>query len=759
LRLFSASSELESHSQVCCKLEGDKSVVLYPPTNRSSRRSALTEAVRVSSVTEKQVFAFDYVYGDDPDHPERNTQAHVFSDLGSIVLDNAFAGFNCSLLAYGQTGAGKCFAEDTPLLMADGSRRMVQHIQASDALLGDDGAPRTVLPGSLVRGKARLRQIVTDEHHTERLVVNSEHILVLAVPEGPSPVAQSADGSFQFSCWTINKHNTLQREQRSFTSFDAASSARDSWQPLLWEVSVRVFLNEDGLPLEHPQHVCQEARDACRMYQPAAPISFPLEQQGALREAITAATSLQPSEQLLHETAWAIGAWIAATPATPAPAACPFEPSAFHHILSFLSLDSSRHLLSPTDQQPSALLRDAPSIRQHLLAGCLSACEEEEATWPTEHLADLTYLARSLGLRVQTVQSELPVERTPCTLSGTAMDSHPLSQFKQARFTKTSSLAADPSHCFAFTLVDWCPPHSSSPLQPYYGFAVDGNQRFLTADFLVTHNSHSMMGYKPEDTIQHATADADTTGFIPRLCSALFAKISSNTNANLTHTIEVSYLEIYSEKIHDLLNAKQSREKENLQVRQHPKKGPYVEGLTIVPVKSYSQLEGFMQAGNAERTVGATNLNERSSRSHAVFTIIFTATHTDKEVKLSSDVVSKIQLVDLSGSERAEFSGATGTRLKEASQINKSLSTLGRVVSALALKSQAERASSHASPSKRQSVSEDVSDPHFVPFRDSVLTWLLKESLGGNAKTLMIACVSVQKHAMRFCESHSLANS
>lgn len=130
------------------------------------------------------------------------------------------------------------------------------------------------------------------------------------------------------------------------------------------------------------------------------------------------------------------------------------------------------------------------------------------------------------------------------------------------------------------------------------------------------------------------------------MCCELFARINENTNPNLSYKVEVQYLEIYSEKIQDLLD----RTKRNLTVRQHPKLGPYVDGLTTVPVKSWSELETQINKGNEERTVAATQMNEKSSRSHAVFTINFTTTHLDREVKLSSNIVSKIQLVDLAGS-------------------------------------------------------------------------------------------------------------
>nr|XP_020041686.1 kinesin-like protein KIF1B isoform X4 [Castor canadensis] len=131
-----------------------------------------------------------------------------------------------------------------------------------------------------------------------------------------------------------------------------------------------------------------------------------------------------------------------------------------------------------------------------------------------------------------------------------------------------------------------------------------------------------------------------------------------------------------------------------------------------------------MDAGNKARTVAATNMNETSSRSHAVFTIVFTQKKHDSETNLSTEKVSKISLVDLAGSERADSTGAKGTRLKEGANINKSLTTLGKVISALA------------------EVSKKKKKTDFIPYRDSVLTWLLRENLGGNSRTAMVAALS-----------------
>lgn len=125
------------------------------------------------------------------------------------------------------------------------------------------------------------------------------------------------------------------------------------------------------------------------------------------------------------------------------------------------------------------------------------------------------------------------------------------------------------------------------------------------------------------------------------------------------------------------------------------------------------------------RTVAATSMNAVSSRSHAIFNIIFTQIKT--ELNLKSEKVSKISLVDLAGSERAGKSGTTGDRLKEGANINKSLTTLGLVIKALV---------------ERSGADAKTKSPIFVPYRDSVLTWLIKDNLGGNSKTIMIATLS-----------------
>ncbi|XP_062420238.1 kinesin-like protein KIF16B isoform X14 [Pungitius pungitius] len=217
-------------------------------------------------------------------------------------------------------------------------------------------------------------------------------------------------------------------------------------------------------------------------------------------------------------------------------------------------------------------------------------------------------------------------------------------------------------------------------------------------------------------------------GLIPRFCEGLFSRIAAATRWDeASFRTEVSYLEIYNERVRDLLRRK-STQTYNLRVREHPKDGPYVEDLSKHLVQNYSDVEELMEAGNINRTTASTGMNDVSSRSHAIFTINFTQAKFDAE--MPSETVSKVHLVDLAGSERADATGATGVRLKEGGNINKSLVTLGNVISALADMTQ----DGVNTNLKRKSV--------FVPYRDSVLTWLLKDSLGGNSKTIMIATVS-----------------
>ncbi|KAF5126006.1 Kinesin-like protein KIF1C [Metarhizium anisopliae] len=221
----------------------------------------------------------------------------------------------------------------------------------------------------------------------------------------------------------------------------------------------------------------------------------------------------------------------------------------------------------------------------------------------------------------------------------------------------------------------------------------------------------------------------DQPGLIPRTCEDLFERIDAahNENSNIAYNVRVSYFEVYNEHVRDLLvPVNPNAPPHYLKIRESPTEGPYVKDLTEVPVRSINEILRYMKNGDQSRTTASTKMNDTSSRSHAVFTIMLKQIHHDMETDETTERSSRIRLVDLAGSERAKSTEATGARLREGSNINKSLTTLGRVIAALA-----------DPKALRSGKRKDI-----VPYRDSILTWLLKDSLGGNSKTAMIACIA-----------------
>jgi len=227
--------------------------------------------------------------------------------------------------------------------------------------------------------------------------------------------------------------------------------------------------------------------------------------------------------------------------------------------------------------------------------------------------------------------------------------------------------------------------------------------------------SYSMVGY------------GEDKGIVPQAMEEMFKRIQNNKDPNIKFVVEASMMEIYNERVKDLFNPDNEKSHPNgLKVRDHPQTGPYVEDLSRALIKSYDEFQNLLTEGNAVRTVAATQMNATSSRAHTVFQIVLTMTTYDEETKKSSSKTSKINLVDLAGSERLSKTGASGQQMKEGIGINKSLTALGNCIEKLA---------------KKANIKKGGKEVH-VPYRDSVLTWLLKESLGGNAKTIMIAAIS-----------------
>ena len=222
--------------------------------------------------------------------------------------------------------------------------------------------------------------------------------------------------------------------------------------------------------------------------------------------------------------------------------------------------------------------------------------------------------------------------------------------------------------------------------------------------------THTMMGKRDCPEMR---------GIIPRLCRDLLAKTTAQKA--IKFKITISYIEIYNEMVRDLLTPK--RRTDSLRVRQDPVTGTYVEDLSVHDVVTEADILKLMSLGDTHRTVAETKMNHSSSRSHAIFKLNVSQIPVDAENEKDGSKSSKLNLVDLAGSERVASSGAEGINFKEATKINLSLSTLGRVIDALA------------------DLANSVKGA-FPPYRDSMLTWILSDSLGGNSKTAMIAAVS-----------------
>jgi hypothetical protein len=296
--------------------------------------------------------------------------------------------------------------------------------------------------------------------------------------------------------------------------------------------------------------------------------------------------------------------------------------------------------------------------------------------------------------------------------------------------------------------------------------ALDGyNCSILAYGQTGSGKSYSMMG--PEGGSANNT-DETELGLVPRMCKRLFDLSQSEASKRVLHSVSCSYLEIYNEQVFDLL-ASPSQANTNtsgsgsakLRVREHPSEGVYVENLQSIEVKCYEDIMQLLQRGGQERRVAAHVLNKFSSRSHAILMLNLRTAgrsessisqykpptspqqrqHQQRQQQQRQQLVarrSKIFLVDLAGSERAKSTCCTGERLREASSINKSLSTLSEVIMLLARQGKRDQAVGEKDHEGRPS-------SHVLPYRNSVLTMLLRASLGGrhgNCRTTLLATIS-----------------
>ncbi|KAF6041292.1 hypothetical protein EB796_000454 [Bugula neritina] len=218
--------------------------------------------------------------------------------------------------------------------------------------------------------------------------------------------------------------------------------------------------------------------------------------------------------------------------------------------------------------------------------------------------------------------------------------------------------------------------------------------------------SYTIMGYEPN------------LGLVPQVCSNLFTQINNRGKSDVSYEVTFSMLEIYNEEVRDLLSLERGKVKRSLTLRErHDRTGFFADGLTVRPVADYQAIKASLAEGDRNRSLAATRMNETSSRAHTIVTVQLRQNFPGNITKFAA-----INLVDLAGSERQSQTGAIGDRFKESTNINKSLTSLGNVLEAL--------------------VKKQAGKKVHVNFRDSKLTMLLKNALGGNSKATMVATIS-----------------
>uniref|UniRef100_A0A914D3Z4 Kinesin-like protein n=1 Tax=Acrobeloides nanus TaxID=290746 RepID=A0A914D3Z4_9BILA len=265
---------------------------------------------------------------------------------------------------------------------------------------------------------------------------------------------------------------------------------------------------------------------------------------------------------------------------------------------------------------------------------------------------------------------------------------------------------SNPPKCFTFDSVY---DENSKQIDLYYETFRDLVDSVLNG-FNGTIFAYGQTGTGKTFTMEGVRDDTELRGVIPNAIDHIFRHIAQSNNQQ--YLVRASYLEIYQEEIRDLLD---KNSKNRLELKERPDIGVYVKDLSSFVTKSAQEVHHIMSVGHSNRSVGRTNMNEHSSRSHAIFIVTVECCETGPDGE-NHIRVGRLNLVDLAGSERQAKTGAIGERFKEATKINLSLSALGNVISALV-----DGKSSH------------------VPYRDSKLTRLLQDSLGGNSKTVMVA--------------------
>ncbi|KAG9390663.1 Kinesin motor domain [Carpediemonas membranifera] len=701
-----------NHNKVFVVEEQTNALTVTPPSRTSRSR-------------QPREFTFDKVF------PPLATQEEVFQQVAYPIVAAAIRGIPGALMAYGTTGSGKCLARGTKVLMSSGQFQCAEGIQAGDMIMGAEGTPKRVL--TVARGREEMARVETGDG---AFTCNMSHVISFMMSGAGPTLTKDSDCRVEFvlvSRDEANEVTAVRAGSETFPDADAAEAFKTTMeQPNAVHEGLPVL--HDGTILDMP--VRRFLDDECmhlslreRSFMFHAPRIERFDTPAALANSPPAVVDDVPDAPSFE---WTLGAWLGAgslghkgvpqlTTADPdvvegftlavKSVGCrlvPADEADTYNLLGADGLDSPfltwlrANDLCSAKHVPLAIKVGSVQQRLSLLAGFIDTNGTlDSGAFVITHAQgqveeDIKFIARSLGFPV-TVGSH---EDRPCAMIHATA---PLPCRKVVPLPNSSG--PDP---VGFTVTP-------QPEDDYYGFTMEGPTcRFVvTESMLVTHNTYTMLG------------QPGTPGIVGHVIANLMSKITVSTDRAgrstgrpPQFTVEMAFIEVYNEKIRDLLAARGPAAEDEegrvqgpfLTLREHATKGWVLPDMKSEPVVTIDDAEQLLRRGTMCRTRSSTSLNEASSRSHAMIILRVITAETD----------ATISLVDLAGSERASAERGKegdGRRQQEGSHINKSLLALGTCITALAL-------------------------GRWAPYRDSKLTLLLQRVLSGHSMAGIITCLS-----------------
>jgi kinesin family protein 5 len=701
------------------------SLKIYNPHRVEIEKKELKETInKIIKENKNTRYNFDKFF------TEKADQKEVYDYVGKPIIKELMNGYNCTVFAYGQTS---CLDPEQGVLMYDGKIKKAKDVQLGDQVMGDDSTPRNVL--ELYSGEDEMYKIIP--YSGDPYIVNQNHKLTLQYSCSDNlqwcedmkryKVHYCKNGEYKCKTFMVHGNNSkpknnneknLTKEGAKKTALEYLKSVSDGnklidipvkeyvkkskvWKRLHKGLKTGVDFPEKEVSLE-PYLLGVWLGDGHKHMSDITNID----------EEILDYVKKEATKMGCRWVKKGITLRITRNP--------PNERKRCNYFLSKLkkyNLVNNKHI-------PHDFLINSRKNRLALLAGILDTdgyySKEKnnyEITQKNEKLFDdIVFLSRSLGFK-----SNKKKIRKSCIYKGEKktgtyyrcfISGKHLSEIPVLVSRKKASKQIDNDNENSNELIISGFKIESIGKGKYNGFLLDGNHRFILSTFDITHNcgkTYSMFGYDVDSGRTGVWKNKEGMGIIPRAVNDIFTHINTEVEDDIEYTIQVSFLEIYLEKLRDLLNPNNKE----IKIRETRDGDIYVEGLKEVYVGSFDDVLTLIAKGQKHRVTAETKMNQYSSRSHSLIIIKIGQTNLTKHTKTKS----KLVLVDLAGSERISKSGVQGLTLTQVKHINKSLLMLGNVINSITEK-----------------------QPH-IPYRDSKLTRLLQDSLGGNSKTcLLINC-------------------